>query len=138
LNVIKIQTSLFCLELVQQLLRRLLAVTLRVVLCPLPQVLTRLFQRLLRFPVELGISSRRVSSKVEHITRPALNNLIWQLPANSSTKSFDHLEDCRAFPCAEIPGPDTRMLFAEVIERDEMASCQVIDVDIISDRSAIF
>src|SRR5687768_11367335 len=51
----------------QQLRRRLLTVTLRVVVHPPPQILTRLLHRQLRLPVELLVRKRRVGSQVEDI-----------------------------------------------------------------------
>lgn len=47
------------------------------------------------------------------------------------------MEDRAAFSGAEVPGADAWVGFAEVLEGDEVALCQVEDVDVVPDGGAV-
>ena len=51
---------------------------------------------------------------------------------------MNHVEDGRAFASAEVPGADARVVVAEVVESDEVASREVEDVNVVADWGAVF
>lgn len=52
-------------------------------------------------------------------------------------EGLDHVEDGAALPGAEVPGPDAGVLRAKVVEGDEVAFCEVEDVDVVADGGAV-
>ena len=48
------------------------------------------------------------------------------------------MEDGAPFARSEVPGTYAGMVIAEVIEGDEMALCEVEDVDVVADGGAVF
>lgn len=116
---------------------RLLAVTLWVVLCPPPKVLARLLKRLLRFPIELRIRSRGVRSQVKHVSGSTCDDFVRQVAANSMAEGSDHIENSGAFAGAEVPSSHTRVVVTKMVERDQVPAGEVVDMDIVADRSTV-
>lgn len=132
-----ISNSSSLLDGVEQSLGRLLAVALRVVLGPLPQVLARLLECLLGLPVELRVGARRVGRQVEHITGAASDHLVRQVAADGVAESLDHVEDGAALAGAQVEGGDAGLLLAQVVQRDQVAAREVLDVDVVTDGGAV-
>lgn len=112
-------------------------VSLRVVLRPEPEILARLFEGPLSLPAKLLISSGRIGSQVEHVTVTTGSNFVREIPADSSREGMDHLEDSASPAGSEVPGADTRVVSAEVVESFKVTIRQVKDVNIISDSRAV-
>ena len=121
----------------QQFLRRVLPVSLRIVLRPPPQVHARLLNALLRLPTQFLVRPARVRRQVQHVSRPAADDLVLQILTAGGAEGFDHVEDGRAFASAEIPRPDARVVLAQVGKGGQVASGQVEDVNVVTDRGAI-
>ncbi|KND92431.1 putative quinone oxidoreductase [Tolypocladium ophioglossoides CBS 100239] len=121
----------------QQLRRGLLSVALGVVVHPSPQVLAGLFHGELRLPLELLVGQRRVGSQVQHVALSAGNDLVLEVAANDGAERLDHLEDGAAAAGAQVPGLDAGLVLAEVVEGDEVALCQVDNVDVVADGSSV-
>lgn len=100
----------------EELGRGLLAVALRVVMDPAPQVLAGLLHGKLRLPVELLVGQRGVGRQVQNITRPAGDNLVLEVAADDGAEGIDHLEHGAAAAGAQVPGLDAGLLLAEVVE----------------------
>lgn len=124
-------------ELVQELLRRLLAVAFRVVLGPAPQVGTRVFHRARGLPPELAVGTRGVRRKVEHVAGPAGDDFVGKIAAHSFAEGVDHLKHSAPATSAEIPGADAGLVRPQIIQRGKVASCQVEDVDVVPDGGAV-
>ncbi|KKA16118.1 hypothetical protein T310_10316, partial [Rasamsonia emersonii CBS 393.64] len=105
------------LQRLKQLGRRLLSVSLRVVPRPAPEVLTRLFERPLGLPAQLLVRPRRVRRQVQHVTRTARSNLVWQVTAHRGREGADHLVDSAATASTQVPGANTRLVRTQVVER---------------------
>jgi hypothetical protein len=131
-------TPSMLLQRLQKLLRRRLPVPLRVILRPLPQILTRILERQLRLPSELLIRETRIRREIQHIALPSRRNLVFQIAPHDLAKRVNHLEDCGAAPGTQVPRLDTRLLFAQVVQRLQVAAREVEHVDVITDRSAVF
>jgi hypothetical protein len=125
------------LQLIQQLSRRLLPVSLRVVLGPQPQILASLLEGALGLPAELLVGTGRVGSQIENVTGAAGSDLVGQVAADGLGKGADHLVDGAAAACAEVPGADAGVVGAEVVEGFEVAVCKVEDVDVVTDGGAV-
>lgn len=134
-----IQVSLIVLlQRIQELLRRLLPVPLRVVLRPPPQVLTRILQRPLRLPSQFLIRSRSIRRQVQHIARSSRGDLIRQIASHSMAESLDHVVHRAALTRSQVPGAHTRVLGPQMVESNQVALGEVEDVDVVADRGAVF
>ena len=130
--------SLTSLELLNKLLRRLLPVTLRIVLSPAPQVLARVLERALGTPAELGVGAGGVGGEVEDVACATGRDFVWQVAADGGGEGLDHLVDGAALAGAQVPGADTGVVLAEVVEGCEVAVGEVEDVDVVADGGAVF
>ena len=120
-----------------QLFRRLPTITLRVVFDPPPQICTGLLHGMLCLPLELLVGMRRIRRKVKHVALAAFDNLVSQLAANNRAKSIDDLKDGAATARAEVPGFDSGLVVAEVVESNQMTLGEILDVNVIADSGAI-
>ena len=125
------------LELLQQLRRRILSVSLGVVLRPPPEILARIDQRALRLPAQLLVRASRVGGQVEHIAVAARSDFVRQIAAHGGAEGLDHLEDCAALAGAQVPGAHARVVGAQVVEGLEVAIGEVEDVDVVADGGAV-
>jgi hypothetical protein len=114
-------SSLARLELLNELLRGVLPVTLRVVLGPAPKILASIFKRALGTPAELGVGAGGVGGKVENVTGAARSDFVGKVAADSGGEGLDHLVDGAAPAGTQVPGADTRVVLAEVVESREVA-----------------
>lgn len=121
----------------QQLRRRLLSVSLGVVADPPPEVLAGLLHGELSLPLELLVGQLGVGSQVQDVTRSAGNDLVLQVAADDVAKSLDDLKDGAASAGAQVPGLDTGLLGAEVVEGLQVASSKIHDVDVVSDGGSV-
>lgn len=132
-----LSTLTILLQLLQQLLWRTLPIPLRVILRPPPQILTRILQCSLSFPSQLLIGSLRIRRQIQHVSSPPPHNLIWQLFPHGSTERLDHVENGASLARPEVPGAHAGLVVAEVVEGDEVALCEVEDVDVVADGGAV-
>jgi hypothetical protein len=100
-------------------------------------MLTSLLEGTLRLPAELGVGAGGVGSEVKDITGTAGSNLVGLVLADSSGESTDHLVDGASLTGAQIPGADTGVVGAQVVEGLQVAVCQVQDVDVVTDGGAV-
>lgn len=100
----------------KQLSRRLLTVSLRIVLSPEPQILTSLLESTLSLPFKLLSSAGRVRCQIQDVTGTARRNFVGQVTANSSRKGFDHFVNGAAASGTQVPGADAGVVGAEVVE----------------------
>jgi hypothetical protein len=131
-------SSLARLQLLNELFRGLLPVTLRVILSPAPEILASILKRALGTPAELGVGAGSIGSKVENITSTARSDLVGEVAADGGGEGLDHLVDCAAPAGAQVPGADAGVVLAEVVESREVAVRQVEDVDVVADSGAVF
>lgn len=125
------------LQLVEQLLRRLLAITLRVVLGPLPQIDTRVLERLLRLPSKLVIGTLCLCCKVEHVTSTTPDNVVFELFATGGLESVNHIIHGRASAGAQVPRAHTGLLVANIVEGDQVTTRKVMDVQVVPDSGTV-
>ena len=107
---------------VQQLRGRLLAVALRVVADPAPQVIASLLHGQLGLPLKLLVGQSRVGSQVKDIALAATYDFIWQIAADDFAESLDDLKNSAATSRAQVPGLDSRLLLAKVVEGNQVAA----------------
>ncbi len=117
--------------------RGLLAVTLRVVADPAPQVLAGLFHGHLRLPLELGVGERGVGRQVKDIALATGDNFVGHLAADNLAKGLDHLKDGATAAGAQVPGLDAGLVLAEILEGSEMALGEVDNVDVVANGSSV-
>lgn len=122
---------------VQQFSGGVLAVTLRIVLRPPPQVIASIFQGTLSLPSQLIVCAGGIASEVKDIAITTANNLVWQVPTHGVAESFDHVEYSATFTGSKVPGADTRVLCAKVVEGLEMAGSKVENVDVVTNSGTI-
>lgn len=125
------------LQRLEQLRRRVLAVSLGVVADPSPQVLTCILHLQLRLPVQLLVGQAGVGRQVEHITLPPVNNLVVEVSAHDRAERLDHLENGGSPSGAQVPGLHTGLVRPQVVERDKVALGKVAYVDVIADGGAV-
>lgn len=125
------------LQLSQQLSRGLLTVALGVVLSPEPQVLAGVLESELGGPAELLVGASGVGRQVEDITSTARSNLVGKLAASGGREGADHLVDGAALAGTQVPGANTGVVGAEVVQGLQMAVSQVENVDVVTDGSAV-
>jgi len=110
---------------------------LRVVLGPAPQILASILESELCTPAKLGVGTGGVGGEVEDVTCAAGSDLVRQITTNSSGERLDHLVDGAALAGAQVPGADTGVVLAEVVERREVAVGEIENVDVIADGGAV-
>ena len=125
------------LESVQQLRRRILAVPRRVVRHPAPEVGTGVLQGQLCLPLQLLVGERGVGREVEHVPEPPVDDLVREVAADRGAEGLDHLEDGAAAAGAQVPGLDTGVVLPEVFQGSQVATCEVEDVDVVANGSAV-
>lgn len=131
------QLGLGGLDGVDNLLRRVLSVALRVVLDPVPQVLASLLHGELRLPIQLLVGQRRVGGEVEDVAVSSGLDLVREVTADNRAEGVDDVEDGAATAGSQVPGLDTGVVLAEVVESDEVTTGQIQDVDVVSDGGTI-
>jgi hypothetical protein len=129
--------SLASLELLNELLGRLLPVALGVVLGPAPEVLARILKRALGTPAELGVGASSVGGEVEDVACTTGSDFVGEVAADGGREGLDHLVDGAALAGAQVPGADAGVLLAEVVEGGEVAVGEVEDVDVVADGGAV-
>lgn len=132
----KIQSKLL-LQRSQQLRRGLLAVALGVVLGPEPEILAGLLEGTGRSPAKLLGGTGSVGSQVEDVTGTAGSDLVGKVTADSGAESANHLVDGGALTGTQVPGADTGVVGAEVVEGLQVAVSEIEDVDVVTDGGAI-
>lgn len=126
------------LQCLQERLRGLLSVPLRIVLCPAPEIRTCLFKSVRSLPAEFLVRTGRVRCEIQNVTSPACNHLVRKIAANCCAEGFDHVVHGAAFSGSEIPCAHTWVLLAEVIEGNQVPRGEIENVDVVADGSAIF
>jgi hypothetical protein len=122
---------------VEELLGRVLAVTLGVVADPFPEVLAGLLHGELCLPLELLVGEGGVGGQVEDVAVAAGVDLVGEVAADDGAEGLDDLEDGAAAAGTEVPGLQTGLVLSEVLEGDKMAAGEIKDVDVIADGSAV-
>lgn len=79
----------------------------------------------------------RVGSQIQDVTGTAGSNLVGEIAADSGRESIDHLVDGAALAGTQVPGTDTGVIGAEVVEGLEMTICKVEDVDVVTDGGSV-
>lgn len=125
------------LQLSQQLRRGLLAVALGVVLGPEPEILAGLLEGTLGGPAELFGGTGSVGSQVENVTGTAGSNLVREVATDGGAEGADHLVDGAALAGTQVPGADTGVVGAEVVQSLQVAVGQVENVDVVTDGGAV-
>ncbi len=121
----------------KQRLWRVLAVSLRVIANPSPEILTRVLKSELSLPRQLLVRTCWVGSQIQHITCSSRYHFVFQGVPDDLLEGVDHLEDCTATARAQVPGSNAGVGFAEVVKSCEMAFCEIDDVDIITDCGSV-
>lgn len=121
----------------QQLRRRLLSVSLGVVADPPPEVLAGLFHGELSLPLQLLVGQLGVGSQVQDITGSASNDLVLQVSADDVAESLDDLKDGATTAGTQVPGLDTGLLGAEIVEGLQVASSKIHNVNVVSDGGSV-
>lgn len=121
----------------KELRGRVLAITLGVVADPAPEILASLLQCLLSLPVELLVGQGWVGSKIENIALASGDNIVGQIAADNMAESLDHLKDGAATAGTEVPGLNTRLVLAEVVEGAQVALGQIDNVDVVADGGTV-
>lgn len=67
----------------------------------------------------------------------ALRDLVRKITTHDGGEGLDHFEDSGALSGTEVPGFDTGLVLAEVLERDFVALGEIENVDIIADCGSV-
>lgn len=110
---------------------------MRVVARPEPEVLASLLEGVLRLPAEFVVGPGRVGGEVEDVTGATGGNLVSEVAAGGGGEGADHLVDGAALAGAQVPGANTGVVSAEVVEGFQVAVREVEDVDVVTDGSAV-
>lgn len=129
--------SLASLQLINELLRRLLPVALRVVLGPTPQVLAGVLKGVLGAPAKLRVGAGGVGGKVEDVASAARGDLVREIAADGVGEGFDHFVDGAALAGTKVPGADAGVVLAEVVQGCKMAVGEIEDVDVVADGGSV-
>lgn len=105
-------SSLARLERLDELGWRLLPVPLGVVLDPAPQVGAGVLERELRLPAQLLVGERRIGRQVQHVSLPALDDLVGEVAPDDVAKGLDHLKDGAAAAGTQVPRLDAGLVLA--------------------------
>ena len=132
-----VSTGILLLQLSQQLRRRLLTVSLGVVLGPEPQVLAGVLEGALGSPAKLVVGAGGVGSQVQDVTVTAGSNLVGEVATNGGGKGADHLVDGAALAGTKVPGADTGVVCAQVVQSLEVTVGQIEDVDVVTDSGTV-
>lgn len=100
-------------------------------------MLTRILQRQLRLPPQLGIRASRIGREIKHVARAAVYDFVVKVAAYNGAEGLDHLEDGGAAAGTEVPGPHAGVGGTEVVEGCEMAVGEVDDVDVVADAGTV-
>ena len=128
---------LHLLQSLQQMLRRILPIPLRVVLRPPPQIITRILQRPLCLPPQLLVRLGRIRRQIKHVTCSTLDDLVREVAANTLREGFDHVEDGGPATGAKVPSIDAGLLLTKVVEGSKVALREVEDMDVVPDCGAV-
>lgn len=88
-------------------------------------------------PLQLLIGTSRVGRQIKHITRSPLHDIVLERVTNDLAESINHLKHGAAASGSQIPGPDARLLLAEVVQRSEMAFGEINYMDVVPDGSSV-
>lgn len=88
-------------------------------------------------PAQLGVRTGGVGSEVENVTGTTRGNLVGKVTADGGGESLDHLVDGAALAGTEVPGADTGVVLAQVVQSLQVAVRQVEDVDVVADGGAV-
>lgn len=114
-----------------------MAVPLGVVPRPAPEVLAGLLEGALGLPAELGVGARGVGRQVEHVSGAAGGHLVGEVAADGGGEGTDHLVDGAALAGSQVPGADTGVVGAQVVEGLQVAVGKIQDVDVVTDGGAV-
>lgn len=115
----------------------LLSVALWVVLGPPPEVGAGVLESVGGFPSKLLVRTRWVCCKVEHVTGPAWSDFVGKITTYGFAEGLDHVVDGRTSASTQIPCAYTWLVGAQVVQGNKMPFCQIEDVNVVTDRSAI-
>jgi hypothetical protein len=130
-------TQCLFLQSLEELSRWLLAVSLRVVLRPQPEILTGLLEGTLSLPAELLAGAAWVGGQVQDVAGTARSNLVGLVLADGRGEGLDHLVHGAAATGSQVPCAHARLVGAQVVEGFQVAVGQVQDVDVVTDGGAI-
>jgi hypothetical protein len=132
---------------VQQFGRGVLSVALRVVGDPSPQILACLLNAELRLPAKLLVGEIGLGGEVQDIALSAADNLAVKLGCltlsfagialNDLSESSHHLLNTGASSRAQVPGLDTGLVLAEVLEGSKVTTGEIEDVDVVTDGCSV-
>lgn len=125
------------LQSIQQCCWRILAVTLRVVVDPSPQVCAGILHLQLGLPVQLLVGQAGVGREVENITLSALNHIVLQIAAHHGAECLDHLEHSAAATRAQVPSLETGLACAQVVERSQVTLGKIAHVNVVADGGSV-
>lgn len=125
------------LQSIQQRCWGILAVTLRVVVDPPPQVCAGILHLELGLPVQLLVGQARVGRQVENVTLSALYHIVLEIAAHHGAECLDHLEHGAAATRAQVPSLETRLARAQVVQRSQVTLGKITDVDVVADGSSV-
>lgn len=114
-----------------------MSVTLGVVLDPAPEVVTGLLHGELRLPVKLLVGQGGVRGKIEDIALSSGVDLVGEVTADDLAEGLDNLKHGAATAGTQVPGLDTGLVLAEVVESDEVTTGKIDNVDVVADGGAV-
>lgn len=110
---------------------------MRVVAGPEPEILAGLLEGTFGLPAELSVGAGRVSGQVKDVTSATGSNLVGHLAADGVGEGVDHLVDGAALSGSQVPGLDTGVVAAEVVEGLQVAVGEIENVDVVTDGGAV-
>ena len=88
-------------------------------------------------PAELLVSPAGVGSQVEDVPGTTRGHFVGEVPADGVLEGIDHLVHGAALPGTQVPGTDTGVVGAEVVEGLQVAIGQVQNVDVVTDGGTV-
>lgn len=78
-----------------------------------------------------------VGSQVQDVTSTTRGHFVGQVTANSGGEGLDHLVDGAALTGTQVPGTDTGVVGAEVVEGLQVTVGKVQNVDVVTDGGTV-
>lgn len=125
------------LQSIQECCWGILAITLRIVVDPPPQICAGILHLQLSLPVQLLVGQAGVGREVENVTLSTLNHIVLQIATDNGTECLDHLEHSATATRTQVPSLETGLACAQVVERSQVTLGKIAHVDVVADSGSV-
>lgn len=96
-----------------------------------------MFESSLRAPAKLLVSPGGVGSQVQDVTSTTGSHFVGEVTADGGGEGIDHLVDSASLTGTQVPGTDTWVVGAEVVEGLQVTVGKVQNVDVVTDGGTV-